>query len=131
MDVILPIAGIVIAALAVVVAWVQLTGLRAERQRNFYLTQLVDLADALDEFGGVAPHRVDVRVRVLPPDMVPVARTWVTEGDRPPSSLYARYEAERAAGEAWGTWIRERVREEVNEAVASLLATHGSWRPRR
>ncbi|WP_328667587.1 hypothetical protein OG905_11205 [Streptomyces sp. NBC_00322] len=128
MDVIVPIAGIVIATVAVVVAWVQLRRLRAERQRNFYLTQLVDLADALAEFGGVAPHRVDVRVRVLPPDMVPVARAWVTEGDRAPSRLFARYEAERAAGEDWGTWVRERVREEVNGAVALLLATHGRLR---
>ncbi|ARZ67247.1 hypothetical protein SMD11_1586 [Streptomyces albireticuli] len=128
MDVTLSAASNVVAVLALVVAWVQLTRLRDERRRNFYLTQLVAIADALDEHGGSAPHRVDVRVRTLPQGMAPVAWAWVTEGDRPPSSLYARFETVAAPGEDWGTWVRACVREEINQAVASQLTASGNLR---
>jgi hypothetical protein len=89
--------AIVIAVLALVVAWVQLTRIREERQRNFFLTQLVDRP------GRCAPGvrrcsprpGAGARVCVLPPDMLLIARAWVTEDDHPPSPLCASFERER------------------------------------
>jgi len=117
-----------IAVLALFVAWVQLTRIPEERQRNFFLTQLVDLADALQEFGGAAPDKVQVRVRVLPQGMLPVTWAWVTEGDRSPSSLFATFERERRDEEDWGNWVRARVREEVYEAIVALLSVRAHSR---
>lgn len=127
MDVV-AVSGLIVALLALAVAWVQLTRIREERQRNFLLTQLVDLADALQEFGGAAPDRVRVRVRVLPPELLPVARAWVDEGDRHPSSLVARFEGEGRDGQGWGNWVRDRVRDEVYAAVAALLSARAHSR---
>lgn len=122
----------VIAVLALVVAWVQLTRIREERQRNFFLTQLVDIADALQEFGGVAPDKVQVRVRAFPAEMrrkyLPDTWAWVSEKDRSPSSLFATFEREGAPGDDWGNWVRARVRTEIYAAIAELLAARAHSR---
>ena len=134
MDFALSVSGIIIAVLALGVAWIQLSRIREERQRNFFLTLLVEIADALDEFGAVAPDKVQVRVRTLPEHMVPIPNTrdWVTQGDRPPSTLYVRFEAEHREGEDdWGNWVRALVRDEIHESVEALLAARAhSRRPR-
>ena len=134
------VVGDVLAAAAVVLATVELrrSDNRAEqsrrdmlrdRQIGFQLEQLVALSEALDEFGANAPARVRLRVRLLPTGLVPAAEQWGQAQDPQATALFRNDfsrdldEALRsgAPGLAWGDWIRDRVRREIDLAVDGLL----------
>ena len=84
------ILGDVLAAAAVIMAAAELrratlTEQRArdeaadERRRVFEVAQLVALAEIIGDFGKAPTWQEEIRIRLLPPWMLPVARRWADD----------------------------------------------------
>ena len=132
--------GGITSAFAVVLATVELrlSDKRARKSRDdlfetrlvdFQLAQLVSLSEVLGQSGRSVDWLVKVRLRLLPADLLPTLEEWVTAPDERDLAVYkgpymAALNAAIADGQDgldWGSWARERVRDEIDAAVEVLL----------
>jgi len=126
------VVGDVLAALAVVVATVQLRraselekraaqSTRTERRVSYYLGILVEIADKLGHFGKSPEDAIVVRVRLLRPEALPTARQWIDDWD----GLFAKFSTEVLPnypdGFDFGGWVRGTILTEIERETAALL----------
>src|SRR6266540_1520130 len=96
-----------------------------ERRRVFEVAQLVALAEIIGDFGKAPTWQEEIRIRLLPPWMLPVARRWADDWQGIYDWFLAIVMPEHPEGYAFGSWARDMAQKEVRRALDALVGDGG------
>jgi len=122
----LDVAGTLATVAAAVMAWIALRAIGRERRTDFYLEQLVAIADLVGRSrGGSASESIAARLGLLPRGTLPTAEMWTGPRESQHStSAYARYLHDRElveGGMGWTEWVLPQILIEVEAATKKLV----------
>jgi hypothetical protein len=126
------ILGDVLAATAVIIATLELRRAKRseerarlaaaeERRRVFEVAQLVALAEVIADFGMSPTWLEEIRIRLLPAWMLPVARRWVDDREGLYNWFVAELLPQHPEGYDFGEWVRRATQTEIRQALDALV----------
>jgi hypothetical protein len=92
-----------------------------ERRRVFEAEQLVAFAEVIGDFGKSPTWLEEIRIRLLPAWMLPVARRWVDDWEGLYNWFVAELLPEHPEGYDFGEWVRRTTQIEIRYALDVLV----------